>query len=150
MAKQYPCVSCLNSVKNTQRALQCTVCKKWVHTKCAKIRNELYDDPTHVFFDWQCTKCLFSYLPFPCGEYDSISSNNDTQDNVNANSSCSSEKENPLQFDCLKSKGLKFVHLNIRSLIRNIDEIRLFLESNEVHVLALNETLMTNRYLILN
>ena len=40
--------------------------------------------------------------------------------------------------DCLKSKGLKFAHLNIRSLLRNIDEINSFLQSNEIHILALN------------
>ena len=139
MVKQFPCVSCLNSVKNTQRALQCTVCKNWVHTKCAKIRNELYDDPTQQFFGWECSKCLFTYLPFHDYEYDHTP---DVQDRVNVPTTCSSETEKPLQFEYLKNKGLKFVHLNIRSLLRNIDEIKLFLQCNEVHILALNETFL--------
>jgi hypothetical protein len=37
-------------------------------------------------------------------------------------------------------KGLRICHLNIRSLVNKIDEIRVFCETHKPHVLCLNET----------
>ena len=40
----------------------------------------------------------------------------------------------------IAGKGFKFAHLNVVSLVKNFEEIKLFLDNNEVDVLALNET----------
>ena len=37
-------------------------------------------------------------------------------------------------------KGLRICHLNVRSLVNKIDEIRVFCETHLRHVLSLNET----------
>ena len=55
-------------------------------------------------------------------------------------SAISYDHHNTRKFDELSGKGLKFVHLNITSLLKNIDEVRLFLNDNKVDVFALNET----------
>ena len=40
----------------------------------------------------------------------------------------------------IAGKGFKFAHLNVVSLVKNFEEIKLFLDNNEVDLLALNET----------
>ena len=40
----------------------------------------------------------------------------------------------------LSIKGLKFVHLNIASLLKNIDELRSIVMKKQIHIFAFNET----------
>ena len=44
----------------------------------------------------------------------------------------------------LNGKGISFVHLNARSLLNNIDLVRLFLMNNKVSVCTISETWLTN------
>ena len=45
-----------------------------------------------------------------------------------------------MKYDQLSEKGIKFVHLNIVSLLKYYEEIKQIMNENELHVLALNET----------
>ena len=45
-----------------------------------------------------------------------------------------------LKYEKLQQKGLKILHLNVRSLLRNIDEIKLLLTNNVVHIFSINES----------
>ena len=141
----YPCNCCKNPVKSNQKALCCTKCKTWIHTKCASIPDALYNDPSQHFVEWQCPKCILQLLPFS-------STNNDTcnptspqahSDNMSPErdkGTISNENANVRKFDQLSQKGLKFCHLNVASLLKNLDEIRLLLKENDIDVFALNET----------
>ena len=64
MVNQYPCVHCDKSVKKNQKALLCTECNLWAHIKCAGISDLKYNDPNEGFVNWQCSKCVSSYLQF--------------------------------------------------------------------------------------
>ncbi len=46
----------------------------------------------------------------------------------------------PVHFDCLKAKGLHYVHINARSLLPKLDELRILLTRARVAVLAVTET----------
>ena len=47
-------------------------------------------------------------------------------------------------FDSLSAaKGLKFVHLNVRSLVKKIDQVRTLLADAPLDVLTLSETWLT-------
>lgn len=140
MVRQYPCSKCSVNVTCKQRALQCTLCNQWAHTKCEFISNALYDDVTHHFIDWQCTKCLFTHLPSIDKSCDNTVNLPCEDDIVKDKSSC--DNFCSVQYDCFKSKGIKLAHLNIRSLYRNLEEIKSFLHNNQVHILALNETFL--------
>ena len=39
------------------------------------------------------------------------------------------------------TKGIKFIQLNVVSLVRHLDDIRSILYSNDIHICALNETI---------
>ena len=42
------------------------------------------------------------------------------------------------------SRGLKIACININSLLKNIDQLRIMLESNRLDILAINETKIDN------
>ena len=136
----YPCSCCKKSVKSNQKALLCTICNNWIHISCAGISNVLYNDPLQHFVEWRCRKCIFEVLPF--NETDVHVDNPNLLNNPKTSKKCESLNEfsNIRKFEQLSDKGFKFCHLNIASLLKNIDEVRLFTNANNVDVFALNET----------
>ena len=44
-----------------------------------------------------------------------------------------------------KSKGLKIANLNVNSLMKHLDEIRLILNNNALDILAINESKIDNQ-----
>ena len=148
MGIAYPCVGCTKPVKSNQRGLQCTLCSNWVHASCGGISIREYDNPSHNFLDWICSKCIFSFLPVNAFEKqeEQIGNNSPVNTNVSNTTGILNLSEN-LVFDELKQKGLKILHLNVRSLLRNICEIRQLLRQNDVHILSVNETWLDNSIL---
>ena len=160
MVKQFPCVSCQVCVKNSDRALQCTGCKKWVHTKCTNVKDEVYDNPNYHFYNWKCSKCLFELLPFHEsadfeGKDDNIlySSNSTNKpkrcSNINKRSSknvCPNNDDDyrDKAIPQLIGRGIKFLQLNVVSLLKNIEELGQLLSLNSIGIFALNETRLDN------
>ena len=157
MVIKFPCVSCSKSVRSNQRGLKCTKCSEWVHAPCAGIDSKKYDNPDYEFVDWKCSKCLFSFLPLNVIEEENANCtdnpllpvvNQINQNNIMTDTGSSYIKDSVnLKFDELNQKGLKLLHLNVRSLLRNISEIRLLLTQNDVHILSVNETWLDNSVL---
>ena len=67
----YPCRVCHKAVKDRDRAIECDLCKTWLHIKCNKYDKNDYEfhqeNPDEPFF---CIKCCaenipFSTFPFP-------------------------------------------------------------------------------------
>ena len=50
------------------------------------------------------------------------------------------ETERPLDYECLKSKGMNFIHLNTRSLLPKLDELRLLASNTKVAVIGITES----------
>ena len=53
--------------------------------------------------------------------------------------------DNIPQIKSLTGKGISFVHLNVRSLVSNIDLIRSFLKNNKVSICTISETWLTDK-----
>ena len=136
MVQQCPCVRCSKCVKANQKALFCTSCRNWVHISCSEISVKSYDDPNEHFVNWECSRCLLNHLP----NYIVNNSESDVDDSNNIDPSCKSDENISLKYDQLSSKGIKFVHLNIVSLLKYHEEIKQIMFENEIQVLALNET----------
>ena len=136
---KYPCASCKKSVKNNQKGLRCTKCKQWLHISCAGVSGKSYDDPSENFIDWQCNICIFKSMPlhgFP---------ENEPRSQVK-NSSCRVKSKSQCNFTYkeLNGCGLKIAQLNVNSILKHIDEVRSLVKSNNIHLLALNETKVDN------
>ena len=145
MVNQYPCVHCDKSVKKNQKALLCTECNLWAHIKCAGISDLKYNDPNEGFVNWQCSKCVSSYLPFFNDNVDEfVKVPKHTPDYEPSNESTSSDHnvhnsgDPRVQFP--KEKGAKIAHLNIRSLRNRRDEFAQFLHDCPYDVMSLSET----------
>ena len=128
--KSFPCITCKKSVKKNQKALLCTTCNQWIHISCAGVPRKMYDDESEYFLNWQCRKCVLSLLPFYDSEHEI--------DEVTKKDSPTLINKPPKYY--FAGKGFKFAHLNVVSLVKNFEEVKLFLHNNEVDLLALNET----------
>ena len=95
-----------------------------------------YDDPNEHFVNWECSRCLLKHLP----NYIEINSESDVDDSSNKYSLGHDDENISLKYDQLSGKGIKFVHLNIVSLLKYYEEIKQILFENDIQVLALNET----------
>ena len=51
-----------------------------------------------------------------------------------------------IDLNCFVGKGLRFAHLNIRSLRNKIDHLQLFLYENDVDVFCLTETWLNDDF----
>ena len=89
----------------------------------------------HSDFDWICSR-LFNELPFQEEEDDhvddiDIDKENSVNSEINFDAVCSE----------LKSiSGISIAHLNVCSLLKNIDEIRLLLDEAKINILTMCET----------
>ena len=132
---RYPCVSCGKGVTARSKAIDCDGCKEWIHARCAEISDASY---LHLVaadtnFSFTCDRCSFSELPFNLEE--------PTEERANVDGfrlpANSAPPEIPNEF---KQKGLVFLHLNVRSLIPKLPEVRRLLAETNAAVLTLSET----------
>ena len=136
MGKKFPCGVCNRSVKCNQKGLLCITCHKWIHLTCTNVPVDLYDDRTEKFINWECARCVMRYLPFH-----NISINSSDEGYVNESIRSDLKDCKELTFKQLSNmKGIKFIQLNVVSLLKNLDEIKLILYNNDIHICMLNET----------
>ena len=144
MGKRFPCGICNNSVKINQKGLLCTTCNQWIHLSCSHVPIHSYNNHKENFYGWECKKCVLKHLPFfksksmadtnTCSPTVSLKLR---QDNVGLDS------DNAMKYSQLlnnTTKGIRFIHLNVVSLLKTFDEIKSILYNNNVHICALNET----------
>ena len=124
---KHPCSRCGKGVTGRSRAISCDSCDQWTHNNCAGIfSNDEYDELcSSSKFTFPCNQCTLHVLSFADDsdrqiiimQGDNFLSEivDDTADN--------STSERPLDFECLNSKGLNFIHLNTRSLLPKLDDL---------------------------
>ena len=60
----YPYTVCSNAVKKNQRAILCSTCDIWTHTRCCGVSTSKYQILSdHVENPWLCPGCLMAELP---------------------------------------------------------------------------------------
>jgi len=80
-----------------------------------------------------CNQCTLHALPFAD---DSDRPSIITQGDDTADKSMS---ERPLDFECLHSKGLNFIHLNTGSILPKLDDLRMFAAKTKAAVIGITE-----------
>ena len=68
MVIEDPCGICKKAVAINHRAIQCDVCKFWVHIKCNNVTPPKYEEYMDDDDPWLCINCIKASLPF--GELD--------------------------------------------------------------------------------
>ena len=98
-------------------SISCINCSQHFHTDCI---NSLNDQNN---YKWRCDSCFFK-LPY--------------------NELPFADKLIHVDYDCSLSKGLKIAHVNIQSLRNKIDHINMFLHNNDINILCITESWLTD------
>ena len=135
---KHPCVHCSKGVISRSRAISCDNCERWVHSRCTQITNAEYDNivAENAELNYLCNICSFDELPFANFDDDQDTTNSDPG-NENGSSYFNPDEQ---FFDCFKRKGLHFIHINIRSLISKLSEIKILANNSSAAVIAISET----------
>jgi hypothetical protein len=88
-------------------------------------------------FDFECHKCTLANLP-----YSAVAQDTDKIDMEHDGVQCNPR---PSQcdggfYDCFKKKGLHFLHLNARSLLPKLEEIKILAMNTNAAVMGITET----------
>ena len=140
MVKGFSCVSCL--LKRIKKGYNVqNVASGCILPVSVSVFKD-YDNRLYEFLNWECPKCLFLYLPHFI--YESNESTHSSGDNT---IHLPFSDINNLEINAdLKYEKLKVLHLNVRGLLRNIDEIKLLLTNNVVHIFPSSNHGWMNRY----
>ena len=170
MPVKFPCSVCSNPVKSNQNGIFCDCCKLWVHLKCTKLELIDYYNLANNDQTWFCHKCCVTIFPFnnlDCQELQNEMSSSNSCGNVSTpmlnlnqnlpelpiiedpenphpiiNNSCYYSCDRFLDQSNVDPGNFSLLHLNVRSLSKNIDHLKLLLHSlnHNFSVIALSET----------
>ena len=142
---KHPCSHCGKGVTGRSRAISCDFCDQWTHIKCAGVlSNDAYDElcSNGGEFTHLCNQCTLPALP--CADDSDhpaiIMQGNDLRSKIVEDAADQATTERPLDFECLHSKGLNFIHLNTRSLLLKLDELRIFAGNTKEAVIGITES----------
>ena len=119
-----PCGLCQKGCRSNQREIQCD---PWFHAKCLHTSQEEYSRLGEPSLTWYCHTCLL-----PTADFNSVST-----PGMTASKATSRNNNPPVK---IKSRGLKIAHLNIRSFLGKLDQLKLLMSSKPFDILTLSET----------
>ena len=148
---KFPCGNCEKPVKSNQHGLLCFSCKKWYHIHCQGVTLEvytsLYANPDENWFCLTC--CLPSFCDSLFDDYgnatEDLTKDTLTPENIydpnlwpkNLNDQTALYQDFEKRFEV---RGLHFVHLNVRSILHKISELRILFKSKSLAIIAFTET----------
>ena len=136
-----PCPICHKTVRSNSKAVSCDMCEKWVHLKCTSMDKKVYEHyaQSGETFSYSCNKCSISELPFSTsGDINNDPLKDDTPHQLPANEDQTAPDQ--CMWDCFRMNGMHFLHLNARSIIPKMDEIKLLVKNSRPAVLGITET----------
>ena len=63
LTEHYPCRVCSLEVEDDDKSVQCDLCDRWIHIKCAEINHQKYEKLKKDPIAWYCVDCT-TELPF--------------------------------------------------------------------------------------
>nr|XP_053634209.1 uncharacterized protein LOC128689774 [Cherax quadricarinatus] len=116
------CIHCTKVRMKNRKGTLCKMCKGWVHDGC------MYNYSNGARIHFVCNKCTLAQLPFSSDDID--------LPNFNTN--------DPLPYiddhDCFMKTGLHFIHVNARSLLPKLAEIRILANKIRAAVITISES----------
>ncbi|CAC5410122.1 unnamed protein product [Mytilus coruscus] len=136
-----PCTVCLKGVIATSKATSCDECEKWTHIKCTvtitdSIYKSMLEGKYHHFL---CDTCTLQQLPQINPPETESPANNTSHDYSNNDYDYPSEVGDT-RFEFSKQNGMHFIHLNARSLLPNISELKRVATRTNAAVISVTET----------
>ena len=142
---RYPCGVCKKKVAKVQKAVSCDHCECWFHITCANISADHYSYLCEqVDFNWQCSSCLFSYLPYHGVNNETLASSCVFEPSISI----------PMTSDILasSSNGIRLIHHNVQGLISKSTELceRFHISQSVPTILCCSETWRNDSCPIIN
>ena len=138
---RYPCSKCSKGVIKSSKFISCSICDKKTHLKCIST----------IKTDWQnhiennsfvCDECSIQTLPFNQDQH-IIEIDEPNSHEYFYNESGNTIKD-PDLFHFSKQRGLHFIHLNARSLLPKISELKIIACKTKAAVISVSETWLDN------
>ncbi|XP_071954198.1 uncharacterized protein [Antedon mediterranea] len=136
-----PCIVCSKGIIKTSRAISYDNCDRWSHINCINFPLKKYTDLCHSGeeFAYECQECVFRNLPFSNADVNDTSNDHrDIDTSTLTNDSC--DDPDTLLSEIFRCKGLHYLHLNTKSLLPKIDEIRSIAKKTDVSLIAISES----------
>ena len=130
---KFPCAKCEKPVKSNQKGIQCDGCDRWFHIKCGHLPSDIYSKLSNSNDPWFCSTCCLP--PLSDSFFNSPSHSLSPLSNSSKISDCSDNLTLPN-----RPSGTQIVHINIRSLIQHIDELRCTIFDLQPDIIAVSET----------
>ena len=132
------CGLCSGAVLKGHKAVRCDTCDMWIHNECSFIAETQYETVNNTNCTWICPKCeFFNFSDSFFGEQVNLETENRfvplTKEKKDRSSPCGTNKSSFIS-------GLKFISMNINSIIGKKLELLAFLDSHEPHVVAIQKT----------
>ena len=108
------------------------MCKKWIHLSCSSVDISFFNSNA----DWFCDICLFKQLPFNVEEDDTVAK----IPCVPANNTFNYDDITYTYERLNEFNGLKIGHLNVCTIIKNLEEIESILVSSKIDILTISES----------
>ena len=123
------CRSCYKEVKQSQQAICCDTCQKWIHRSCSDMNVSRYNQCKKLeYFQWICNKCRCDEVVIT--------------DKVDL--TVLKPWQLPEELSGIKAlkKELVIIHLNCRSILNKPEELDHIIQETDADIIALTETWM--------
>ena len=163
---KHPCCNCGRGVTAAIKAVSCDICERWTHLRCTggQVTLDRYNHYVEIKADFSflCDSCSLSTLPFhdydcgdDCGDGDEALRDESQSSNANTEGvnprqvgdisaaetgSNNADTSSALASSLAGTKGLAFLHVNARSLLPKLTEIRILLHDSKAAILAVTES----------
>ena len=132
------CGLCSGAVLKGHKAVQCDSCDMRIHNECSFITETQHETVSNTNCTWICPKYeFFNFSDSFFGEQVNLETENRfvplTKENKYRSSPCGTNKSTFIS-------GLKFISMNINSIRGKKLELLAFLDFNQPHVVAIQET----------
>ena len=130
---KYPCVRCEKPVRRNQKGIQCDTCDKWYHSNCVPISDAEYFRLSNCDDVFSCALCSLPCLSESFFTCSSTSTLPPPSLPPHRPSNCDSSATN-----------LLVVHMNIRSLLPHLDELKITVGKLKPDILVISESWLDN------
>ena len=117
------------TVKDSHAAVQCDCCDKWIHADCVGPSEEEYEQLGQSEQEWFCNSCK-------------IQRENSSRSEECINDQVSEDLYQEIK-DRINGSGISVGHVNIRGLVKNLNELRILLNHAKFDVIGITETHLT-------
>ena len=120
---------CKKTVKDSHAAVQCDCCDKWIHADCVGLSKEEYEQLGQSEQEWFCNSCK-------------IQRENSSRSEESINDQVSEDLYQAIK-DIINGSGISVGHVNIRGLVKNLNELRILLNHAKFYVIGITKTHLT-------